>query len=120
MIASTTQKQGYDIVTLKGPFDIESVADCRPELEALSERSESGVILSMSGVTFLDSSGVGALVFLFKRLNARKARLHLVGLTGQPLKLIRLLRIHQTISVHDELEDVLQSSKEISGQASHA
>ncbi len=42
------------------------------------------VALDVSKVTFIDSSGVGGLVFLYKRLNAKGCKLELSGLAGQP------------------------------------
>ena len=48
-------------------------------------------------MTFIDSSGIGAIVFLFKRLAARRARLVVTGLGGQPLQMFKLLRLDRSI-----------------------
>ena len=51
------------------------------------------VALDVSDVTFIDSSGVGGLVFLYKRLNASGKRLELSGLAGQPRQLLDHLKL---------------------------
>jgi anti-anti-sigma factor len=106
MKMSSVKNHGFEMVTLKGPLDIETVAEMKDDFEALTARASSGVVLDMTGVTFMDSSGVGALVFMYKRLTAQQATMHLVGLNGQPQKLIKLLRIHQTIPTHTHISDV--------------
>ncbi len=106
MKISTEFKEGFAIVSLRGPLDVETVAEIKQDLTDLTERETKGVVLDMGGVTFMDSSGVGALVFMYKRLIAQQRLLHLVGLVNQPLKLVKLLRINQTIPVHSQITDI--------------
>lgn len=96
---------GFEIIYLTGPFDAFAVDARKAEFEALSGKVKKGVVLNMAGVTFLDSSGVGALVFLFKRLAANGCTLSLVGLQNQPLRLIKLLRIDRTIKTHLNMDE---------------
>ena len=81
---------------LSGSFDAEAATAKRAELEALSA-SDTEVRLDLSEVDFLDSSGVGAIVFLYKRLSARKIGLTLVGAEGQPARLLEFLRVPRVI-----------------------
>jgi anti-anti-sigma factor len=76
-------------------------ANVAPALRIRFERcvdDESGdVKVDMSTVNFIDSAGIGALVYLFKGLVAKGRRMELEGLHGQPFKLIKLLRIDRSI-----------------------
>ena len=54
---------------------------------------EDDIEIDMSACSFLDSSGVGAIVFLYKRKRARGFVVTLNGLSGQPLKLLRHLGV---------------------------
>jgi anti-sigma B factor antagonist len=67
-------------------LDASYVTRVRPNIERLAEASED-VVLDLSKVEFVDSSGLGALVFLHKRLVSRGHRLKIIGLRGQPLQL---------------------------------
>jgi anti-anti-sigma factor len=85
------------IITLEGEFDALAVAEARPMLEGIVANSTANVVMEFSKVNFLDSSGVGCLVFLFKRLYAGKRTLTLQGLRDQPQRLIQSLRIDKAI-----------------------
>lgn len=107
MQLQTTENKGFEILQLTGPLDIEAVEHARESFKALTERVKKGLVVDMSGVTFMDSSGVGALVFMYKRLTAEHRTLHLVGLNNQPLKLVQLLRINRTIPTHTSIQDFM-------------
>ncbi|MES9857111.1 MAG: STAS domain-containing protein [Sedimenticola sp.] len=95
-----TTDNGGLIIELQGEFDAEGVARIRPALENIAEADGiSRVFLDLNGVSFLDSSGIGAIVFLFKRLRTRQLELELIGVHGQPRELIELLRINKAIPV---------------------
>ncbi len=94
----------YSVVAIEGEFDAKAVEDCRQDLQNLAGSAEKGLVFDLSDVSFMDSSGIGALVFLFKRLSAQKRSMHLIGLTGQPARLVNLLRINQTIATHDSIK----------------
>ncbi|MFC6439286.1 STAS domain-containing protein [Bowmanella sp. JS7-9] len=82
---------------LEGALDAMSVSRLCPLLDQLVEEHQEDVCLKMHRIEFIDSSGVGALVFLFKRLRENGRDLTLSGVHGQPLELIRFLRIDQII-----------------------
>ena len=56
------------------------------------------VILDLSGVEFLDSSGLGAIVAVMKALSPRK--LELSGLTPNVRKVFRLTRMDSVFTIH--------------------
>lgn len=73
-------------------MDAATMADFKPLIEEIAA-SEEDVQIDMSGVTFVDSSGVGGLVYLFKRLKTRSLRLVLINASGQPQRLLLQLRL---------------------------
>ena len=64
----------------------------RAYIERLAEAA-GDVVLDLSKVRFIDSSGLGALVFLHKRLVSKGHKLKIVGLKGQPLQLLTNLHL---------------------------
>jgi anti-anti-sigma factor len=87
------------VLKLEREFDALAVADARPMLEGIVANSDSNVVMDFAQVDFLDSSGIGCVVFLFKRLYATKRSLVLQGLHDQPLRLIQTLRIDKAIPI---------------------
>lgn len=77
---------------IAGDFDAARVETLRGELDSLAV-GDHDLVVDLSQSRFLDSSGVGAIVFLYKRLRARGYALRLAGAEGQPLKLLSHLGI---------------------------
>jgi anti-anti-sigma factor len=92
-----------DFVDMAHTFKIEEDLDAaaiirlKPLLENLAEGKDD-LELDLAKVTFIDSSGVGAIVFLYKRLAGQGRRLWVRGLAGQPLQLFRHLALLTILS----------------------
>ena len=80
------------IVQIKRDMDAAAMAEMKPMFEELADGVES-VCFDLGGVGFLDSSGVGGIVFVFKRLQKRSRQVTLTNVEGQPLRLLRQLRL---------------------------
>lgn len=100
------------VVTLEGELDAKSVTVLRPCFEELADAGKA-VVLDLSEVSFVDSSGIGAIVFLFKRLQARSLKVSVVGLRPQPRELFQMLRIHKAILCYDSLKGFLTSQGKV-------
>jgi len=71
-----------------------------------TKQAGSRVILDMSRVDFLDSSGLGAVVAIMKLL-APATQLELAGLTPIVAKVFRLTRMDQVFAIHSSAEEAL-------------
>jgi len=67
---------------------------------------EGRVIMDLAGVTFMDSSGLGAIVSALKLLRGRK--LELAGLTPVVAKVFKLTQMDQVFTIHQSLSDVIK------------
>lgn len=57
------------------------------------------VLLDFSNTNKIDSSGIGAIVYLFKRLHRKGLDLELIGLNAQPLELVKSLHLDYTMKL---------------------
>lgn len=80
------------ILTIKGDFDAACVEKLRSELDHLAD-ADTDIVIDLALSQFLDSSGIGAIVFLYKRARARGYDVTLRNAAGQPLKLLQHLGI---------------------------
>lgn len=78
---------------------------------AAVQKAPSRVVLDLSQVEFLDSSGLGAIVAAMKIL-APDRRLELAGMTDTVQKVFRLTRMDTVFTMHDTLEAALSASAE--------
>ncbi|SFR36469.1 STAS domain-containing protein [Litoreibacter janthinus] len=65
------------------------------------------VVMNLAGVTFMDSSGLGAMVAALKALGGRK--LELCNLTAAVDKVFRLTRMDKVFVMHEDLDQALAS-----------
>jgi len=87
-------------ISLSGEFDAHGCTEIRDELESIIEECASKTLqIDLKNVSFIDSSGIGAIVFLFKRIQAVDGHLKIVQVQGQPQELLSLLRVHEAIPV---------------------
>ncbi|WP_070971443.1 STAS domain-containing protein [Vibrio sonorensis] len=97
-----TSKETMTIV-INGNLDAQGSRLAQTDIDSIiSDPSHTEVELDFSKVSFLDSSGVGALVYLFKRLVERQRQMRIENVSGQPLQIINLLRIEQAIPVNSK------------------
>ncbi|MEQ9110959.1 MAG: STAS domain-containing protein [Rhodospirillaceae bacterium] len=98
-----------DILVLNGDFDAAQVAELRKSVLESLESSESSLAIDMSNVKFADSSGVGFLVSLTKKLTGPDQKLIVWGLSGQPLEIIKLTRVDSFMSVYADMPSFIKS-----------
>ncbi|MCP4346972.1 MAG: STAS domain-containing protein [Desulfobacterales bacterium] len=67
------------------------------------------VILDLSNVTFIDSTGCGALIFCLKQLNATGGGLKIFGVQNPVRNLFERIRIHRTIDILNTKEEAVEA-----------
>jgi anti-anti-sigma factor len=97
------------VVHLDNEFDAEAVTSLRTSFESFSEVNVD-VLVDLEDVHFIDSSGIGALVFLYKRLAVNGNQLLVVGVRGQPKELFQMLHLDKTIQCYPTIKDYIRSS----------
>ncbi|PJG60775.1 STAS domain-containing protein [Aeromonas cavernicola] len=96
------------VVVLEKELDAMAVTEIRPLFEQLSTY-DGNVLADISDVHFIDSSGIGALVFLYKRLVMNGHQLVLVCGPGQPHDLLDMLHIDRVIPCYESIKAYMRS-----------
>ncbi len=101
---------GYAVLTLDGEIDVLTGPQLRTALTALAETPQTHVVVDMSRVTFLDSSGLGVLVGGLKRLRTSGGSLRLAGCQSAVAELLRITGLdsvfHPFATVQDAAADL--------------
>lgn len=87
------------MIKLSGEMDALGCSKIRPDLEAIASNNHRHIIVDIHQISFIDSSGIGAIVFLFKRLKEQDRTMEIIGVQGQPRELMTLLRISSAIQL---------------------
>jgi anti-anti-sigma factor len=94
-------------IDIPDEFDSFKVDLVRDHLDAIATQQSGDVTLNFEMNQFLDSSGIGAIVFLYKRLRARGRQLQLINVAGQPLKLMTMLHVDRAIPLNQKSDQVV-------------
>jgi len=81
------------VVQIEGTLDAVTAPEFRTLVDELVAESRKDITLELSGLRLIDSSGVGVIVSLFKRVRANDGKVRIVGLRDQPRAIFRLLRL---------------------------
>jgi anti-sigma B factor antagonist len=106
MMQSTETPDGVLVLTLKAQrIDAASAVHFKDDFRKATTAQSGRVVMDLASVTFMDSSGLGAMVAALKSLDGRQ--LELCSLTGAVDKVFRLTRMDKVFLVHADVEQAL-------------
>jgi anti-sigma B factor antagonist len=101
-------KDGVTVLRLREErLDAHNSQAFKEYLLRLLENGAKGLILDLSDVRFVDSSGLGALLSGHKNAGLREARLALSGVQARVQSMFELTRLHRVFEIHPTVEDAL-------------
>ncbi len=107
MNLSAERREGVLVVHLAEPrLDAAIAIRFKERMREIADQPGTRVLIEMSKVEFLDSSGLGAVVAVMKSL-APDRQLELCALTPNVEKVFRLTRMDSVLSLHPDLETAL-------------
>jgi anti-anti-sigma factor len=80
-------------IRVGGELDAVTVSRFVPVVNDLLQGPQRSWILNLSELSLIDSSGVGSLIYAFKKLRERGGNLSVVGAVAQPLAILQLMRL---------------------------
>ena len=93
----STINAGVVRLAVEGELDAVTVPDLRKEIDKLASGEPKRVEIDLSSLRMVDSSGVGAIVSLYKRVRGQGGEVVVSGLRDQPLAIFRLLRLDRVM-----------------------
>jgi len=92
------------VLKLKGNLDALTAPELRPTIDDLVANRKSQVVFDLVGLTLIDSSGVGAIVSLFKRVRLLGGDVKIACLANQPKEIFRLLRLDRAFELYETVD----------------
>jgi anti-sigma B factor antagonist len=83
--------------------------DMAPVIEANSK-----LVLDLSHLRFVDSSGLGAFISCLRKLNAKGGDLKLCGMSKQVRAVFELVRMHRVFDILGTTEDAVRAFERVS------
>lgn len=98
---------GRAVIELGGELDVYSAPALREELARIDTPRPLRIAVVMSGVTFIDSAGIGVLIGALKRAAASGGRVALVGCSPHVDRVLRRMGLDKLFGLHASLEAAL-------------
>lgn len=108
-VINSVQGDGVLVIQIQEDnLDASNVREFREEVQKLI-KDNNRVVLDMSMLKFVDSSGLGALIACLRETNGRKGDFRLSSLSRSVMALFELMRMHRVFSIHDTVEGAVKS-----------
>ncbi len=107
---TTREAEGRTVVSVAGEIDVYTAPRLREEITGLVAAGTYDIVIDMSEVEFLDSTGLGVLVGGLKKVRAHDGSLQLVCNQDRLLKIFRITGLAKVFVIHDTAEAALAAS----------
>jgi len=104
-IATTPGSDRY-VITVSGEVDLATSPDLDDAIIAALDSGAGSLVVDLTDVSFMDSSGLGVIVRGLKRCREADKDLDLVITNERVLKVFGITGLDQVIPIHDSLEDI--------------
>ncbi|MEM7543239.1 MAG: STAS domain-containing protein, partial [Pseudomonadota bacterium] len=104
MAYQISQQQGYSVVQLTGDIDLSCSPEARQSiLSCLGEGQHT--LVDLSGVTYIDSSGIASLVEGLQTAKKGDLRFGLVGVSEAAMSVIELAKLDKVFPIHANVDE---------------
>lgn len=91
-------------VRIAGEIDAYTAPKLRETVFPYTEKEKVNVVIDLSEVSYMDSTGLGVFVGLFKSLNANGGTLQLIGLSERLRRLFDITGLADIMNINSEVE----------------
>lgn len=103
------EQDGIAVIALTGDVDLESSPKVRDVLlDCVGAKRP--VLVDMSGVTYIDSSGVASLVEAYQSARKSKNTFALAQVSQSAMRVLELARLDKVFTIHPSLADGLRDA----------
>lgn len=104
---STREESGRTVVAATGEVDVYTAPTLDEELTRATDAGVTSLVVDLSGVDFLDSTGLSVLVKALERVREHDGRLDVVVTAERVAKVFRITGLDEMLSLHGSLADAL-------------
>ncbi|HEY4056858.1 MAG TPA: STAS domain-containing protein [Kofleriaceae bacterium] len=94
-----SQNNDATVLTVRGSLDINTAPALAEEIDKIIEAKPGKVSVDLSPLELIDSSGVAALVKLYKGIRSSGGNIGFTGAKDQPLAIFKLLRMDRVFDL---------------------
>ena len=102
-------KENAGVINLEGKLTAENAEQVKNSFISWYNQQEvNNIVIDMSQLDFMDSTGLGILVSFLKLVHDRHGELRLATLQAKPKMVIEITRTYRILNLFDTLEEALK------------
>lgn len=117
---SLRHRDGVPVLDVMGEIDIYTTPQFKDAVSAAIDEGKPGIIINMSQVTYMDSSGFGTLLSATKRLRPVSGALFLSGCNDAITRMLQITRLNTIFGIYLTEDDAVAAAKAASTHAAPA
>ena len=102
---SRTPSETVCFLDISGEVDVYTSPQLKQDLVLMAERGIKNVVINLSNVEYLDSTGLGVLIGGLKRMREAGGNLSLVGLGMRILRIFEITGLNKIFDIYDTEEE---------------
>jgi anti-sigma B factor antagonist len=103
------QKQGITILRIQGDVDLHTSTEVRSALVPIFRRKSKGIIVDLSNVNYLDSSGIATFIEGLQWSNTGQGKFLLSGLSQNVKGIFSIAKLVDVFEIYENSEEALNS-----------
>ncbi|MCX6343996.1 MAG: STAS domain-containing protein [Armatimonadetes bacterium] len=100
-----------EVLEIKGEIDVYTAPQFKEAIDGVLSRGQKRLIINMAGVTYMDSSGFGALLSATKRLRPVGGTVSLVQCNNAIDRILKTTRLDSVFHMFDSVDDAVAAAK---------
>jgi anti-sigma B factor antagonist len=106
-IDATEPRDGVAVLRLEGRLNMVSAAQLKKAVNDSVDGGVARVVVDLGAVSFMDSSGLGALIAGLENARQQGGDLRITGVTQQVATVLALTNLDRVLQSHDSVEGAL-------------
>lgn len=117
LMVSYTVVNGWTVVEVDGGVDSHTAPMLPDAVFGLLDEGHVHFVLELGFVTFMDSTGLGAIIAMTKRIRGRGGSLCIASATGRVSRVFEIAALRDTYEFYPSVDDATRSSPALGSSA---
>jgi anti-sigma B factor antagonist len=110
-VSEETRDSGVDVVAVRGEIHVSTAPELSTRLAASLDRGVTSLVIDLSEVEFIDSTGLSVLLNVLRRVTQRGGSLVIVCTNPTVLRLFEITRLESTFEIVTTREEALARAR---------
>jgi anti-anti-sigma factor len=108
MIFSHRMENKTCVISIEGNIALDGVNEAKAYLKPhLEDPNVRGILINFEKVNFIDSSGIGLIVSIFKTMQQKEGRFALTNLSSKNMEIFSITRLNKILDIYPSEGDAL-------------